>query len=96
MKSLTLTQISLGFRRATGLQERLKKDFSHFGLGLTHLYTDSITPPREVQGAIDDRGRLNVIQDLDRLVKLKAAMAMEKAAENQGEAGAGFGMSMGS
>jgi len=80
---------------STGLQERLKKDFSHFGLGLTHLYTDSITPPPEVQGAIDDRGRLNVIQDLDRLVKLKAAMAMEKAAENQGEAGAGLGMGMG-
>ncbi len=80
---------------STGLQERLKKDFSHFGLGLTHLYTDSITPPPEVQGAIDDRGRLNVIQDLDRLVKLKAAMAIEKAAENQGEAGGGFGMGMG-
>jgi membrane protease subunit (stomatin/prohibitin family) len=80
---------------STGLQDRLKKDFSHFGLGLTHLYTDSITPPPEVQGAIDDRGRLNLIQDLDRLVKLKAAMAMEKAAENQGEAGAGLGMGMG-
>ncbi|MCF8146002.1 MAG: SPFH domain-containing protein [Deltaproteobacteria bacterium] len=80
---------------STGLQQRLKKDFSHFGLGLTHLYIGSITPPPEVQEAIDDRGRLNVIQDLDRLVKLKAAMAMEKAAENQGEAGAGLGMGMG-
>ena len=80
---------------STGLQERLKNDFSHFGLGLTHLYISSITPPPEVQEAIDDRGRLNVIQDLDRLVKLKAAMAMEKAAENQGEAGAGIGMGMG-
>jgi len=80
---------------SAGLRERLRKDFSHFGLGLTHLYMESITPPPEVQGAIDDRGRLNVIQDLDRLVKLKAAMAMEKAAENQGEAGAGLGMGMG-
>ena len=80
---------------STGLQERLRNDFSHFGLGLTHLYITSITPPPEVQEAIDDRGRLNVIQDLDRLVKLKAAMAMEKAAENQGEAGAGMGMGMG-
>jgi membrane protease subunit (stomatin/prohibitin family) len=80
---------------SAGLQERLKDDLSHFGLGLTHLYIGSITPPPEVQGAIDDRGRLNVIQDLDRLVKLKAAMAMEKAAQNQGEAGAGLGMGMG-
>ena len=80
---------------STGLQERLENDFSHFGLGLTHLYIGSITPPPEVQEAIDDRGRLNVIQDLDRLVKMKAAMAMEKAAESQGEAGAGMGMGMG-
>lgn len=80
---------------SAGLQERLKDDLSHFGLGLTHLYIGSITPPPEVQEAIDDRGRLNVIQDLDRLVKLKAAMAMEKAAQQQGEAGAGLGMGMG-
>lgn len=78
-----------------GLQERLQKDFSHFGLGLTQLYITSITPPQEVQQAIDDKSRLSVIQDLDRLVKLKAANAIEKAAENQGEAGAGMGMGMG-
>ncbi|OQX66304.1 MAG: virion core protein (lumpy skin disease virus) [Desulfococcus sp. 4484_242] len=80
---------------SAGLQDRLRMDFIHFGLALTHLYIGSITPPPEVQEAIDDRGRLNVIQDLDRLVKLKAAMAMEKAAQGQGEAGAGLGMGMG-
>ena len=78
-----------------GLQEILRKDLSHFGLALTHLYVTSITPPPEVQQAIDDKGRLSIIQDLDRLVKMKAAMAMEKAAENQGDAGAGMGMGMG-
>jgi len=78
-----------------GLQDRLKKDFSHFGLGLDNLYISSITPPPEVQKAIDDKSRLSVIQDLDRLVKMKAAMAMEKAAEASGEAGAGLGMGMG-
>ncbi|MBW2283029.1 MAG: SPFH domain-containing protein [Deltaproteobacteria bacterium] len=77
------------------LQERLKEDFSHFGLALQNLYISSITPPPEVQQAIDDKSRLSVIQDLDRLVKMKAAMAMEKAAESQGEAGSGLGMGMG-
>jgi len=48
-----------------------------------------------VQKAIDDKSRLGVIQDLDRLVKMKAAMAMEKAAESTGEAGSGMGMGMG-
>ena len=80
---------------STGLQERLQNDFSHFGLGLQHLYITSITPPPEVQQAIDDRGRLSVIQDLDKLVKMKAAMAMEKAAGATGGAGAGMGMGMG-
>jgi len=80
---------------SAGLQEALKNDLSHFGLGLTHLYITSITPPPEVQATIDDKSRLNIIPDLDRLVKMKAAMAMEKAAANQGEAGAGLGMGMG-
>ncbi len=80
---------------SNGLQDRLKEDFSHFGLGLDHLYISSITPPQEVQKAIDDKSRLGVIQDLDRLVKMKAAMAMEKAAESTGEASAGMGMGMG-
>lgn len=78
-----------------GLQERLREDFSHFGLGLTRLYITSITPPAEVQQAIDDKSRLSVITDLDRLIKLKAANAMEKAASAQGEAGAGLGMGLG-
>lgn len=77
------------------LQHRLVSDFSHFGLHLSHLYITSITPPEEVQKAIDDTGRLSVIRDMDKFVKMKAAMAMEKAAESQGEAGAGVGLGMG-
>jgi membrane protease subunit (stomatin/prohibitin family) len=78
-----------------GLQIRLREDFSRFGLALNHLYITSISPPEEVQKAIDDKSRLNVIQDLDKLVKMKAAMAMEKAAESPGDAGSGLGMGLG-
>lgn len=78
-----------------GLQARLAEDFSHFGLDLSQLYITSITPPPEVQKSIDDQSRLNVIKDMDKLVHLKAASAMEKAAENPGAAGAGMGMGMG-
>ncbi len=80
---------------SVGLQKRLIGDFGHFGLHLSQLYITSITPPEEVQKAIDDKSRLSVITDIDKLVKMKAAMAMEKAAENQGEAGAGIGLGMG-
>ena len=77
------------------LQKRLVGDFGHFGLHLSHLYITSITPPEEVQKAIDDKSRLRLIDDMDSFVKMKAAMAMEKAAESQGEAGAGIGLGMG-
>jgi len=77
------------------LQQRLTLDFAHFGLRLSHLYITSITPPEEVQKAIDDQSRMNVIKDMEKFVKLKAASAMEKAAENQSEAGAGMGLGIG-
>ncbi len=78
-----------------GLCERLEKDFSHFGLALENLYINSITPPPEVQTAIDDRSRLGVFQDLDKLTQMKAAMALEKASESDGGAGAGMGAGLG-
>ncbi len=77
------------------LQKRLTSDFADFGLRLSHLYITSITPPEDVQKAIDDKGRLSVIDDMEKFVRMKAAMAMEKAATAQGEAGAGIGMGMG-
>jgi membrane protease subunit (stomatin/prohibitin family) len=78
-----------------GLSKRLKADFERFGLGLTHLYINAITPPPEVQEAIDDRSRIGVFDDMDRLMKMKAAMAMEKAAQAGQEGGAGMGTSLG-
>ncbi len=77
------------------LQERLVRDFAHFGLKLSQLYITSITPPDEVQKAIDDQSRMNTIRDMDKFVQMKAAMAMEKAAAGQGEAAVGMGMGMG-
>jgi membrane protease subunit (stomatin/prohibitin family) len=78
-----------------GLGKRLEEDFSHFGLALTHLYVNAVTPPPEVQKAIDDRARMGVFQDMDKLMQMKAAMAMEKASEAEGGAGQGMGMGMG-
>ena len=80
---------------AEGLKKALEEDFSHFGLGLSQLYINSITPPPEVQQAIDDKSRLGVFDDLNKLLKMKAAMAMETASQSQGQAGAGLGMGMG-
>jgi membrane protease subunit (stomatin/prohibitin family) len=79
-----------------GLVARLQADFGHFGLGLTHLYINAVTPPPEVQQAIDDRSRLGVFDDMNRLLQMKAAMAVEKAAGAEGTtAGAGMGAGLG-
>ena len=78
-----------------GLVKRLQKDLTHFGLGLTHLYVNAITPPPEVQQAIDDRSRMGAFKDMDKLMQMKAAMAMEKASEAEGGAGTSMGMGMG-
>jgi membrane protease subunit (stomatin/prohibitin family) len=79
-----------------GLASRLQKDFNHFGLGLAQLYINAITPPPEVQKAIDDRSRLGLFDDMNKLMQMKAAMAMEKASEGaSGEAmGTGLGLMM--
>lgn len=78
-----------------GLAEQLRQDFSHFGIRLTHLYINAITPPPEVQQAIDDRSRMGAFQDMNKLMQMKAAMAMEKAAQSEGPSGAVDGMGAG-
>ena len=76
-----------------GLRKRLREDFSHFGLDLTQLYINAITPPPEVQKAIDDRSRMEVFQDMNKFMQMKAGMALERAAD--GDAASGMGMGMG-
>jgi membrane protease subunit (stomatin/prohibitin family) len=78
-----------------GLKALLQEDLSKFGIALTELYINSITPPPEVQKAIDDKSRLGVFDDLNKLLKMKAAMAMETAAQAPSEAGAGMGLGVG-
>jgi len=80
---------------STALAERLKNDFSRFGLGLTQLYITSVTPPPEVQKAIDDKSRMGVFQDMNKLMQMKAAMSMEKASEADSGAGSGMGTGLG-
>jgi membrane protease subunit (stomatin/prohibitin family) len=79
-----------------GMMKRMQDDFSHFGLALTHLYINAITPPPEVQKAIDERSRMGAISDMHKLMQMKTAMAVEKAAEGSGDmTGAGMGAGLG-
>lgn len=80
---------------STGLRERLKTDLGHFGLALNQLYINAITPPPEVQKAMDDKTKLGMFDDMAKLIQLKAATAMEQAASNPGSAGDSMGMGVG-
>jgi membrane protease subunit (stomatin/prohibitin family) len=80
---------------SAGLSDLVQKDFLRFGLELSSLFINSITPPQEVQQAIDDKSRLAMFDDLNKLLKMKTAMAMESAAHNPSQAGAGLGMGLG-
>ncbi len=81
---------------AGGLSDRLTNDLAHYGLALRDLYLNAITPPAEVQQAIDDKSRLGILgKDLQGLMQMKAAMALEKAAEGEGLAQGGIGMGLG-
>jgi len=66
---------------AKGLSKRIQDDFSRFGLAMTGLYINAITPPPEVQQAIDDKSRMEVFDDMNKLMQMKTAMAMEKNAK---------------
>ncbi len=81
---------------STILTSRLQEDLGHFGLHLNRLYISAITPPAEVQQAIDDQSRMEVIGDMEKLMRMKAAMAVESAATaGAGETmGAGLGLMM--
>ena len=81
---------------ANGLSKALTKDLSTYGVALKELYINAITPPADVQEAIDDRSRLSLLGDnLPGLMQMKAAMSLEKAAETEGTAQGGIGMGLG-
>jgi membrane protease subunit (stomatin/prohibitin family) len=82
-----------------GMMERLSGDFSRFGVALDNFRLNAITPPEEVQKAIDERSRMKAIGNLHDYTRMKAADALGTAAANPGGlgaagvgVGAGFGL----
>ncbi len=70
-------------------------EFEQYGIEVTKFLIENVSMPDDIKKEIFELSRLNAI-DLNKLAQMKAAKAMEKAAENQsGTAGAGMGMGMG-
>lgn len=73
----------------------LSGEFKKFGLELQQFYVQSVTPPEEVQKAIDARSSMGAVGNLDSFLKYKAAHALEGMGEGGGAAGQGMGLAAG-
>lgn len=88
---------------AAGTRAKVAEDFAKYGLELVDFFINAITPPEEVQKAIDTRSSMGAVGDLNSFMKYQAANSMAKMAEHGGGGagdamglgmGAGFGMMM--
>ena len=80
------------------IKSSLEADFEGLGLFLHDFYVNSISLPPAVQEMVDARSGMAAVGNMDKFMKYKAAMSLEKAAENPGgsaAAGVGVGAGMG-
>lgn len=74
---------------------KLAEDFAKYGLELADFFINAITPPEEVQKAIDARSSMGAIGDLRAFTMYQAANSMRNMAHNQGDGGSAMSMGMG-
>jgi len=77
------------------IQGIIDPEFGAYGLTITKFLIENVSMPEEIKKEIFELSRLSKV-DLTKLAQMKAAKAIEKAAENPGGmAGAGVGMGVG-
>ena len=78
------------------IRSNLNLDFEGLGLFLHDFYVNSVSLPPAVQEMVDARSGMAAVGNMDKFMKYKAAMSLEKAAENPGgSAAAGVGVGAG-
>ncbi|HOG64336.1 MAG TPA: SPFH domain-containing protein [Spirochaetota bacterium] len=76
------------------MKSKVRDDLEKYGIEIVDFIIKAITPPEEVQKAIDERTSMGAIGNMQQYMMFKAAKSMQDAANNQG-GGAGMGMGMG-
>lgn len=91
-----------GMKEAIGVAIKAKttEDFAKYGIELYDFILSSISLPEKVQEAIDKRGAMGAIGNMNQYMQYQAANALEAGANNPGGGmgqmmGAGMGMGMG-
>lgn len=82
------------FEMGMKLRERLEPDFEALGLELTEVQVQDIGLPEEVSKAIDKRGAMAAVGNLQAYTQYETASAIHDAANNPGGA-AGMGVGLG-
>jgi membrane protease subunit (stomatin/prohibitin family) len=80
---------------AAATRLKVADEFAKYGLELVDFFINAITPPEEVQKAIDTRSAMGAIGDLNAFMKYQTANSMHTLAEKGGGAGGAMGMGMG-
>jgi membrane protease subunit (stomatin/prohibitin family) len=80
---------------AAGTRVKVSEEFGKYGLELVDFFINAITPPEEVQKAIDARSSMGAIGNLQAFTMYQAANSMSKMAENEGGGGNAMNMGMG-
>jgi membrane protease subunit (stomatin/prohibitin family) len=95
--NVPVTELSAKYRElGARVLERATPSFKQYGLELTQLVVENVSLPAEVEAAIDQQARVNVVGGLDRYTQVQSADALRDAARNpSGGAAAGVGIGMG-
>lgn len=80
---------------SVAVKMRLTDDFLKYGIELIDFFINAITPPDEVQKAIDKRASMGAIGDVNKYMKYQTAEAMTEAAKAGGEGGGAMGTGLG-
>jgi hypothetical protein len=80
---------------AADAQAKVAAEFDRYGLELVDFFINAITPPEEVQKAIDARSAMGAVGDLGSFMKYQTAQSMSKMAEQGGGGSGAMGLGMG-
>src|SRR5258707_5780207 len=84
------------FEMGTKLRERLAPDFEALGLELCEVQVQDVGLPEEVEKAIDKRGAIAAVGNMQAYTQYETASSIRDAANNPGgAAGAGVGLGAG-
>ena len=81
---------------SAGMRAKLQADFAAMGIALKQFMIVSLSPTEETAKAIDERGAMGAVGNMDSYMKYQAAKSMRDASNNPGgEASTGVGLGAG-